>query len=77
MASVGIFNYHRGIEWQWFNAFFVQGELDCGSAVEGYRRYVQDQVRGVLDDGGIGAWLSCMPCRDSSAPIFRRGAWQP
>lgn len=54
MASVGIFNYHRGIEWQWFNAFFVQGELDCGSAIEGYRRYVQDQVRGALDDGGVG-----------------------
>ncbi len=54
MASVGIFNYHRGIEWQWFNAFFLQGELDCGTATEGYRRYVQDQVRGALDDGGIG-----------------------
>ena len=54
MASVGIFNYHRGIEWQWFNAFFLQGELDCGTAIEGYRRYVQDQVRGVLDGGGIG-----------------------
>ena len=36
MASFGIFNYHRGIEWQWFNSTFVCGELlygDVGARV--------------------------------------------
>jgi len=54
MASVGIFNYHRGIEWEWLNPFFVQGELMCGSAQEAYSRYVQGQATEALKEVGIG-----------------------
>jgi len=28
MRSVGIFNYHRGIEWEWLNPFFVARRLE-------------------------------------------------
>ena len=36
MASVGIFNYHRGIEWEWLNPFCVAAELECGDPDEAY-----------------------------------------
>jgi hypothetical protein len=54
MASVGIYNYHRGIEWEWFNPFFLQGELTCGDADRGYRQYVQGQVIEAIGEVGIG-----------------------
>jgi hypothetical protein len=54
MTSVGIFNYHRGIEWEWFNPFFVAGELRCGTAQDAYRRYVEGQVREARTEMGIG-----------------------
>jgi glycogen debranching enzyme len=54
MASFGIYNYHRGIEWEWLNAFFVAGELQCGGVEEAYREYVAGQVDEALHDAGIG-----------------------
>jgi hypothetical protein len=54
MASVGIFNYHRGIEWEWLNPFFVAGELSLGNPDEAYHRYLQGQIREVLNEAGIG-----------------------
>jgi glycogen debranching enzyme len=54
MASFGIFNYHRGIEWEWFNPSFVAGELLQGDMEHAYRLYTHSQVDGALHDGGIG-----------------------
>jgi hypothetical protein len=54
MASFGIFNYHRGIEWEWFNPSFVAGELLHGDTEHAYRLYTYNQVDGALHDGGIG-----------------------
>jgi glycogen debranching enzyme len=54
MASVGIYNYHRGIEWEWLNPFCLQGELICGSTERGYRQYVRGQVTEALREVGIG-----------------------
>ncbi len=54
MASVGIYNYHRGIEWEWFNPYFLQGELTFGDAKRGYRQYVQGQVIEAIGEVGIG-----------------------
>ena len=54
MASFGIFNYHRGIEWEWFNTAFVAGELKWGSAQRAFAGYVRGQVDEALHDAGIG-----------------------
>jgi glycogen debranching enzyme len=54
MTSVGIFNYHRGIEWEWFNQFFVAGELRCGNADHAYRLYAHGQVCEAREEVGIG-----------------------
>lgn len=54
MTSVGIYNYHRGIEWLWFNQFMVAGELQHGDVDHAYRLYVYGQVRSVLQESGIG-----------------------
>ncbi|GAC1521109.1 MAG: hypothetical protein NVS2B16_28540 [Chloroflexota bacterium] len=54
MASVGIYNYHRGIEWEWLNPFFVAAELECGDPEAAYGRYVRGQVAEVLHEAGIG-----------------------
>jgi glycogen debranching enzyme len=54
MASVGIYNYHRGIEWLWLNQFFVQGELQCGDTDIAYHTYVGCQVHAALHEAGVG-----------------------
>lgn len=54
MASVGIYNYHRGIEWLWLNQFFVRGELCYGDPEKAYERYVEGQVQSALHAGGVG-----------------------
>ncbi|GAC1627401.1 MAG: hypothetical protein NVS4B2_07570 [Chloroflexota bacterium] len=54
MTSVGIFNYHRGIEWEWLNPFFVAGELRCGNAEHAVTSYVKGQVREAVSEVGIG-----------------------
>lgn len=54
MASFGIYNYHRGIEWQWFNASFVRGELLHGDVEHAYQFYSSTLLDGALHEGGIG-----------------------
>lgn len=54
MRSVGIFNYHRGIEWEWLNSFFVAAELGWGDADSAFRAYVEGQVREARTEVGIG-----------------------
>lgn len=54
MASVGIYNYHRGIEWLWLNTFMVALELRYGDSDQAYRHYVQGLVRSALGKGGVG-----------------------
>jgi glycogen debranching enzyme len=55
MVSVGIYNYHRGIEWLWLNHFFVMGELSFGDADAAYRHYIAGQVHAALRESGVGA----------------------
>jgi hypothetical protein len=54
MASFGIYNYHRGIEWEWFNPSFVAGELEWGDVQHAYGKYTSGQVDGALHEAGIG-----------------------
>jgi glycogen debranching enzyme len=54
MASVGIYNYHRGVEWLWLNQFFVRGELLYGDPDHAYDRYLSGQVHAALHSGGVG-----------------------
>ncbi len=54
MASFGIFNYHRGIEWEWLNPSFVASELKRGDARHAYGDYTRGQVNEALHDAGIG-----------------------
>ena len=54
MRSVGKFNYHRGVEWNWLAQFFVQAELKYGEADIAFRKYLRAQVDAVLNRGGIG-----------------------
>ncbi|MGH2442419.1 MAG: amylo-alpha-1,6-glucosidase [Chloroflexota bacterium] len=54
MASVGLYNYHRGIEWLWFNPCMVKGELRYGDADQAFHRYLSGQVRAALHLGGAG-----------------------
>jgi len=54
MASVGLYNYHRGIEWLWLNQFFVDAELQCGSTDVGYKLYVVEMVQRAIYAAGVG-----------------------
>ncbi|MGH2449098.1 MAG: amylo-alpha-1,6-glucosidase [Chloroflexota bacterium] len=54
MTSVGIYNYHRGIEWLWLNQFFVEGELLCGNTDLAYWTYVAGQTYAALHESGVG-----------------------
>jgi hypothetical protein len=54
MASFGIFNYHRGIEWEWLNPSFVAGELKWGDAQHAYEHYTKGLVDEALHEAGIG-----------------------
>lgn len=54
MASVGTYNYHRGIEWEWLNPFMVEGELKYGDVQHAYRLYLSNQVDEALHEMGIG-----------------------
>ncbi|PZR99757.1 MAG: hypothetical protein DLM70_14900 [Chloroflexi bacterium] len=73
MASVGIYNYHRGIEWEWFNPYFLQGELTCGDPEQGYRRYVQGQVIEAIGEVGIGGLRELHDMRGQVGADFQ--AW--
>lgn len=54
MRSVGIYNYHRGIQWEWLNPFFVRGELLFGDVDRAYDLYVSGQVEEAIREVGLG-----------------------
>jgi len=54
MASVGIYNYHRGVEWLWLNQFFVRAELQYGDPDTAYGTYLEGQVHSALHESGVG-----------------------
>jgi glycogen debranching enzyme len=54
MVSVGIYNYHRGIEWNWLNPYFVTAELEAGDIDAAYELYVADQVHAAVYETAVG-----------------------
>ncbi len=73
MASVGIYNYHRGIEWLWLNQFFVLGELLHGDVQHAYGRYVHGLVHETLRQSGIGGLSELYDMRGPLGADFQ--AW--
>jgi hypothetical protein len=73
MASVGIYNYHRGIEWLWLNQFFVEAELLCGDTDSAYWTYTHGQVHTALGDAGIGGLSELHDAHGSLGADFQ--AW--
>lgn len=54
LESVGLYNYHRGVEWLWLNQFMVEGELECGNPQAAYDLYLRGQVESALHRTGVG-----------------------
>jgi glycogen debranching enzyme len=54
LESVGLYNYHRGVEWLWLNQFLVEGELACGEADRAYALYLRGQVHSALHTMAVG-----------------------
>jgi hypothetical protein len=54
MKSVGLYDYHRGVEWLWLNQFMVEGELECGDAESAYELYLSGQVESALHKTAVG-----------------------
>lgn len=73
MGSVGIYNYHRGIEWLWLNQFFVQAELSCGNTDTAYETYLHGQVHETLCEGGVGGLSELYDMRGPLGADFQ--AW--
>lgn len=73
MKSIGKFNYHRGVEWNWLSQFFVQAELKYGEPDVAFRTYVKPQVRAVLEQAGIGGISELFDLSGTRGPEFQ--AW--
>jgi glycogen debranching enzyme len=73
MASVGIYNYHRGIEWLWLNQFLVKGELLHGDREHAYDLYIRGLVREALHQGGVGGLSELYDLRGPLGADFQ--AW--
>lgn len=73
MRSVGKYNYHRGVEWNWLTSFFVQGELKYGNASSAYRTYLRKLVTAVLERGGVGGISELFDLSGTRGPDFQ--AW--
>jgi len=73
MQSMGKFNYHRGVEWNWLSQFFVQAELKYGEADLAYRTYLKPQVDAVLDRAGIGGISELCDLSGTRGPEYQ--AW--
>jgi len=73
MRSVGKYNYHRGIEWNWLAQFFVRAELKYGEPDAAWRRYLRGQVRAALERGGIGGISELHDLSGTRGPEFQ--AW--
>ncbi|GAC1326401.1 MAG: hypothetical protein NVS2B16_06930 [Chloroflexota bacterium] len=73
MKSIGKFNYHRGVEWNWLSQFFVQAELKYGEPDVAYRTYLKPQVGAVLEQAGIGGISELFDLAGTRGPEFQ--AW--
>lgn len=73
MRSIGKYNYHRGVEWNWLSQFFVQGELKYGEPDIAYRKYLRGQVDAALDRGGIGGIGEIFDLSGTRGPDYQ--AW--
>jgi hypothetical protein len=73
MRSIGKFNYHRGVEWNWLSQFFVQAELKYGEPGVAFRRYLRAQVNAALDRGGVGGISELYDLSGTRGPEFQ--AW--
>jgi hypothetical protein len=73
MRSVGKFNYHRGVEWNWLSQFFVLAELKYGEPDVAFRKYLRAQVAAVLDRGGVGGISELFDLSGTRGPEFQ--AW--
>jgi len=73
MRSIGKFNYHRGVEWNWLSQFFVQAELKYGEPDVAYRVYLKPQVSAALDLAGIGGISELFDLSGARGPEFQ--AW--
>lgn len=73
MRSVGKFNYHRGVEWNWLSQFFVHAELKYGDADMAYRKYLRGQVDAALGRAGIGGISELYDLVGTRGPEFQ--AW--
>jgi len=73
MRSIGKYNYHRGVEWNWLAQFFVQAELKYGAADRAYRTYLRRQVAAVLRQGGVGGISELFDLSGVRGPEFQ--AW--
>jgi glycogen debranching enzyme len=73
MRSVGKYNYHRGVEWNWLAQFFVRAELKYGEPDVAWRRYLRGQVRAALERGGIGGISELHDLSGTRGPEFQ--AW--
>jgi hypothetical protein len=71
MRSVGKFNYHRGVEWNWLTQFFVQAELKYGDPDAAFQRYLRPQVDAALDHAGIGGIGELYDLGGSRGPDFQ------
>lgn len=73
MRSIGKFNYHRGVEWNWLAQFFVQAELKYGAPDIAYRKYVRPQVDSAMRRAGIGGISEIFDLSGTRGPEFQ--AW--
>jgi hypothetical protein len=73
MRSIGKFNYHRGVEWNWLSQFFVQAELKYGEPDMAFRKYLRPQVKAVLERAGIGGISELFDLSGTRGPEFQ--AW--
>lgn len=73
MRSIGKYNYHRGVEWNWLSTFFVQAELKYGQPNLAARTYVGKLVGAALHRGGIGGISELFDLDGTRGPDFQ--AW--
>jgi glycogen debranching enzyme len=73
MRSIGKFNYHRGVEWNWLTQFFVQAELKFGEPSVAYQKYLRCQVDAALRSAGIGGISELFDLTGTRGPEFQ--AW--
>jgi glycogen debranching enzyme len=73
LQSVGLYNYHRGVEWLWLNQFLVEGELECGDAATAFELYLRGQVHSALHEMGVGGLSELYDVRGPLGADFQ--AW--